>query len=33
MYFDCAAEITELMVNEQFWWSIGFDLLKGGREK
>lgn len=26
--FDCAMEITELIINRQQWWSISFDLLK-----
>jgi len=27
--FDCALEITELKINDQMWWSVGFDIFKG----
>ena len=27
--FDCAMEITELKINNQLWWSIGFDIFNG----
>ncbi len=27
--FDCAVEVTELKINDQLWWSIGFDIFKG----
>jgi hypothetical protein len=25
--YDCAMEVTELKVNNNLWWSMGFDLL------
>ncbi len=27
--FDCAMEVTELKINNQLWWSVGFDIFKG----
>ncbi|HEY6535545.1 MAG TPA: hypothetical protein VIY08_07075 [Candidatus Nitrosocosmicus sp.] len=27
--FDCALEVTELKINDQIWWSVGFDIFKG----
>ena len=26
-HYDCAMEITEIKINENLWWSLGFDLL------
>ncbi|MBA3749858.1 MAG: hypothetical protein H0X03_03010, partial [Nitrosopumilus sp.] len=31
-HYDCAMEITELKVNDQSWWSVGFDLFGSDKD-